>query len=126
MTDSYVVPVEEAMQRLAVIEDYDDGGGPRPCVHTFMSSSFGLMGAHWGVDDARRAFETWGVEEAGEQAQAMKHGLVCIEERSGRKVPVFFETVALPLPRTDAPNAIDAGSAITPQAGHNDQPKEDR
>lgn len=90
----YAVPVDEAVKRLAVVEDYDDGGGPRPCVHTFVSGSFGLMGAHWGVEEARKAFETYGVEESGDQARAMNHGLVCIEDRDGRQVPVFFETKA--------------------------------
>jgi hypothetical protein len=90
-SENYSVPVEEAMQRLAVIEDYDDGNGPRPCVHTFVASGFGLLGAHWGVEETRAAFERWGVETSGEAARAMNHGLAIIE-REPRERAVFFET----------------------------------
>ena len=86
----YAVAVDDAVARLKVIPDYDDGNGPRPCVHTFVESAFGLLGAHWGVEDARLAFETLGVEEAGEDAKSMGHGLVVIRPGKG---PVFFETV---------------------------------
>jgi hypothetical protein len=90
-TEDYSVPVEEAMQRLAVIEDYDDGNGPRPCVHTFVATAFGLLGAHWGLEEARAAFERWGVETSGEGARAMNHGLAIVE-REPRERAVFFET----------------------------------
>jgi hypothetical protein len=83
------VSVDEALKRLAVVEDYDPGDGPKPCVHTFRSSAIGLLGAHWAVEKARQAMEKYGVTESGEQAQAMNHGLVVIDDTS----PVFFETV---------------------------------
>lgn len=93
MTDRWTehpVMVEEAMSRLNVIPDYDDGNGPRPCVHTLIQSTVGLLGAHWGVEAARTVFETFGVEEAGEQARAMGHGLVVTRPSKG---PIFFETL---------------------------------
>lgn len=86
--EDYSVAVEEALDRLAVVEDYDPGDGEQPCVHTFRSTAIALLGAHWSVEDARAAFEKYGVAEAGEQAKAMNHGLVVIDDGG----PVFFET----------------------------------
>jgi hypothetical protein len=89
-TDEKVwVPVDEAISRLAVIEDYDAGNGPEPCVHTFRASMM-LLGAHWSVVDARKAFETYGVEESGPSMQSMGHGLAIVDDDG----PVFFETRA--------------------------------
>ena len=90
MSTEYAVPVEDAMTRLAVVEGYDAGDGPERCVHTFVQSGFGLVGAHWSVSEAERAFREYGVEGAGEQACAMRHGLV-VPNYKGRG-PVFFET----------------------------------
>lgn len=87
------VTVEDAIARLAVVEDYDPGDGPKPCVHTFVAAGFGLIGAHWSIKDARAAFERWGVEEAGPSAVAMDHGLVVVEKEPDRRA-VFFETRA--------------------------------
>lgn len=84
----YAVGIDEARERLDVIEDYDDGGGPRPCVHTFRSGAIGLLGAHWGVEEAIAAMREYGVEESGLDAQAMGHGLVIIDKTG----PVFFAT----------------------------------
>ncbi len=92
MSDEYAVPVDEAMKRLAVQPDYDCGNGPEPCVHTYADSAIALIGAHWSLPDVRAFFEQWGVEESGESAQAMRHGLVVVAE--GGKRTVFFETVA--------------------------------
>lgn|GEM_PF-2002075 len=89
MSDERVeVSVEDALSRLAVIADYDDGNGPRPCVHTFRQSAAGLLGAHWGLDAIRAAMEKHGVSESGPSASGMHHGLVVIDETS----PVFLET----------------------------------
>lgn len=86
------LPVDEAMQRLVVVPEYDAGNGPEPCVHTFIPSGFGMLGAHWSVEKARESMERYGVEEAsGFVASAMGHTLVVVEDRDGRSVPVFFE-----------------------------------
>lgn len=82
------VPVDEAVARLDVTEDYDCGNGPEPCVHTFRETAFGLLGAHWSVEEARAMMEKHGVEESGPAATGMNHGLVVIDENG----PVFFET----------------------------------
>lgn len=83
------IPLEEALARLAVIEDYDPGDGPKPCVHTFRGGS-ALLGAHWSVEEARAAMEKHGVEESGPFMQAMGHGLATMDDTG----PVFFETQA--------------------------------
>lgn len=80
--------VEEAVARLAVIEAYDNGGGPAPCVHTFRVGAL-MLGAHWTVEQARAAFEEHGVAETTDpRMRALGHGL-CIHDNTG---PVFFET----------------------------------
>lgn len=76
------------MARLVVIEDYDSGNGRGPHVHTFRQSAIGLLGAHWGIEQAKEAMEKYGVEEAGEAAKAMGHGIVLIDETG----PLFFES----------------------------------
>lgn len=85
----WVTP-DEAIKRLKVIEDYDQGDGPKPHVHTFATGTGMLLGAHWSVEQARVAFETYGVEEAGPNMEAMGHGLVIVRPSTG---PVFFETL---------------------------------
>lgn len=86
--NEYAVTVEDAMSRLDVLPDYDPGTGPQPCVHTFAQSAVGMLGAHWPLDDVRAYFAQHGVEEAGEQAQAMRHGLVV----TGGGRTIFFAT----------------------------------
>ncbi len=84
------VAVEDALSRLVVDPAYDDGGGPRSCVHTFRSAPFGLLGAYWGLEEVRAAMAKYGVSESGFEATGMKHGLVLIDETG----PVFLETQA--------------------------------
>jgi hypothetical protein len=86
----YAVAVDDALARLKVVDDYDDGAGPRPCVHTFVDTPLALLGAHWPLTKVRAAFERWGVEESGEAASAMGHGLVVVER--DRQRSVFFAT----------------------------------
>lgn len=86
----YALSVEDAMARLEVVAEYDNGSGPQPCVHTFRDSPVGLLGAHWTLSDARAAMETHGVEISGSAATAAKHGVVVIDSTG----PVFFETKA--------------------------------
>lgn len=95
MDAEYAVPIEEALDRLDVIPDYDAGSGPAPCVHTFMQSAVGLLGAHWYLPTVKAAFERWGVEEAGDSASRMNHALVVIKDG---KTPVFFATKAEGVP----------------------------
>jgi hypothetical protein len=83
----YAIEVDEAMSRLVVIEDYDSGNGSGPHVHTYRQAGPMLMGAHWGLEAARKAMEQFGVAEAGESATAMSHGIVVIDDHG----PVFFE-----------------------------------
>lgn len=84
----YTVSVEDAMARLDVIPDYDPGDGPQPCVHTFAQAAFGLLGAHWDLPSVYAWFVAHGVEESGETATAMGHGLVSMGD--GRTL--FFAT----------------------------------
>lgn len=86
----YAVPVEDALQCLDVIPDYDPGDGPKPCVHTLAESSFGLLGAHWDLDSVREFFERHGVEKSGQQATATGHGLVAVDREQRRTI--FFAT----------------------------------
>lgn len=84
------VPVDEAISRLAVVEDYDPGDGPQSCVHTFRAGGI-LVGAHWPVSKVREAFEKWGASESGPVMQGMSHGLAIVDDVG----PVFFETGAV-------------------------------
>jgi hypothetical protein len=90
VSDDYTVPADEAMKCLDVISDYDPGDGPKPCVHTFAQSGLGLLGAHWSVTDLRALMEQHGVQQSGEQASAMHHGLVVI--RPAPHGPLFIAT----------------------------------
>lgn len=85
----YTVPIDEAMRRLDIIPDYDPGDGPKPCVHTFVGGVI-PVGAHWAVEDVRALFEEHGVEESGEMATAMGHGLVVV--RPAPSGPLFIAT----------------------------------
>lgn len=87
--NDYAIPTDEAIARLDVIPDYDPGDGPKPCAHTLIESGIGLLGAHWSVDDLRALFDEHGVEEAGEGATAMGHGLVVLRPDHG---PLFIAT----------------------------------
>ena len=80
--------IDEAVERLAVIEGYDPGDGPQPCVHTFRVGMM-MLGAHWSVEDARAAFEEFGVKETDDSMMVgMNHRLVVRDKTSD----VFFET----------------------------------
>lgn len=84
-----MIPIEDAIARLAVLPDYDPGGGPGPCVHTFRMPAAGiLLGAHWPIDAVRTAMEKFGVEESGPLAAEANHGLVLIDAAG----PLFLET----------------------------------
>jgi hypothetical protein len=87
------VSLDDATKRLEVIPDYDPGDGAGPCVHTFLSGGLGLLGAHWKLDKIRALIEEHGVEESGEQAKAMRHGLVIL--RDGEP-PLFLATKQVP------------------------------
>jgi hypothetical protein len=99
MTAEYAVAIDVALARLVIDPDYDAGNGPGPCVHTFRDGGVALIGAHWYLDDLRAAMERYGVEEAGEAAVSMGHGLVLIDDRG----PLFIE--AKPLPPDDGSKA---------------------
>jgi len=86
--DDYSVSVGEAIGRLAVVEDYDPGDGPKPCVHAIVETAFGMLGAHWSVEKARQLMEECGVATSGPSASAMGHGLVTVRENG----PIFWET----------------------------------
>jgi hypothetical protein len=83
------IPIEDALDRLVVDPAYDCGHGPEPCVHTFLSGAIGLIGAHWSLASVREAMEAHGVEEAGEMATGMGHGLVIL--RPVPPGPLFLE-----------------------------------
>lgn len=97
LSREYEVPVLDALDRLDVIQGYDCGNGPEPCVHTFAQSGIGLLGAHWSLSSIRPFFERWGVHEAGPEATAANHALVVVtdedEDESGRSRTIFFATL---------------------------------
>ena len=78
----YAVPLAEALERLVIQEDYDAGEGPGPHVHTYCSTAFTLIGAHWPLAALRRLIEQRGVEESGPQASATGHPL-CLQDGTG-------------------------------------------
>ena len=86
----YAVAADDAIKRLKVTPDYDDGGGPRDCVHTLVSSAVGLLGAHWGLEEVCDLSRRNGAEEAGPDAASMGHGLVVWRDD---KAPLFVETL---------------------------------
>lgn len=96
---------EDAMARLVVQPDYDDGDGPKPCVHTFVNASGMLLGAHWPLALVREAIEAHGVEEAGGMAAAMGHALVILRPDA----PVFLEArvAADPIEESGSPDDRD-------------------
>lgn len=77
--DPRAVPIEEAIERI--------GRGKH--VHTFMQGGGALIGADHSRSDLIAAMKKYGVEEAGDQARAMKHTLV-IREYGGHG-PLFIE-----------------------------------
>lgn len=60
----------------------------RTKIHTFRNSGFMLIGADWQRRILHAAMRKYGVELSGEQATAMKHGLVLIDDHG----PLFIET----------------------------------
>lgn len=79
--------MDEAIERLDVIEDYDSGGGPEPSVHTFRFKTM-MLGAHWSLDSVRRAFEQYEVVESPEFLRDIGHGLMIVDDVG----PVAFAT----------------------------------
>lgn len=84
----YSVPTDAALAQLDVIPDYDSGGGEGPHVHTFAQSAVGMLGAHWELPEVEAFIREHGAESAGEQARAMRHGLVV----QGEGRTIFFAT----------------------------------
>jgi hypothetical protein len=78
------IPIDDAISRLAVKPDYDDGdaSAPRPCVHTFRNPAPGvIIGAHWGLVELRPHMEKWGVQETVDPDMIkMSHGLMLIDD----------------------------------------------
>lgn len=80
MTDERVqVSLEDALKRIG------DGGE----IHTFRQWAFGLIGADWPREKLIEAIEKYGVEESGQLATSMHHGLVLMDGQG----PLFIETV---------------------------------
>ena len=84
----YRISIEEAMERLDIIPDYDQGDGPEPHVHTLRQAGPALLGAHWQLTEIVAAAEKYGIEEAGMKAEQLKHGLVIIDDNG----PCFLAT----------------------------------
>jgi hypothetical protein len=89
MSAKFPVPFDEAISRLQVIPDYDDGNGARPCVHTFVEGGIALLGAHWGLEEIEELGREFGFEETGGAAKGMNHGLAILRDDNG---PLFLET----------------------------------
>jgi hypothetical protein len=84
----YRISKEDALKRLDINPDYDQGDGPQPHVHTIRQGGPMLVGANWTMDQVEKAIDKYGIEEAGEEAEGMGHGLVLIDDAG----PVFFAT----------------------------------
>jgi len=89
-TEDYSIPLDEALQLLDVIPDYDPGDGPKPCVHTFLNGAWGLVGAHWSVENLTALMQEHGVLLSGEMATRRGHGLVVV--RPEPQAPLFIAT----------------------------------
>lgn len=80
-----VLTLEEAIERLPDKEH----------IHTFLNPAFGLVGADWDRDQvialltkaSKRKDKRKQIQETGDAAQAMGHGLAVFEARG----PVFIE-----------------------------------
>lgn len=59
-------------------------------IHTFRQAGYALIGADWERSEIIKAFQTCKPQLAGEQATAMKHGIVFFDDYGA----VFVETVA--------------------------------
>lgn len=81
------IPVEEAVKRLVIQQDYDNGSGPQPCVHTFRQVGLALFGAHHTLESLRAEMVMWGVDFSGPAASQTGHGLVLIDNLG----PLFIE-----------------------------------
>jgi hypothetical protein len=90
MSEQQIIDADEAIARLDVIPEYDAGNGPGPCVHTFADAAFGLLGAHWYLDDLTEFMRRNVVQASGPMAVGMGHALVVLsDERPG---PLFLAT----------------------------------
>jgi hypothetical protein len=78
-----VVPIDEAIARI----------GDGEMVHTFMQSSFMMLGADHERDTLIAAMRKHGVEDSGASASAMGHTLVIVRYPlgDGRTTPLFIE-----------------------------------
>ena len=94
-----VVPIDEAIKRI----------GRKKHIHTFMSSSYALLGADHERDGLIEKMREKGVEEAGAQACSMGHTLVIVDYVDW--APLFIEAK----PRT-LRSASKAERAVTPAA----------
>ena len=86
----YRVAKEVALEMLDIIPDYDQGDGPEPHVHTMRTVGPVMLGAHWQLTEVEAAIDKYGIEETGEQAKAINHGLVIIDDNG----PLFLATKA--------------------------------
>lgn len=79
---------DQALARLNVVAENDDDGQINSYVHTFIQGGPMLIGADWLLSDVEEEASRYGIEESGEAATAMSHGLVIPRPSD----PVFLET----------------------------------
>jgi hypothetical protein len=85
-TTESALSLGDAIDRLVIQPEYDDGKGPRLCVHTIL----GGLGAHWGLSDIIEAMVEHGVEDAGPTvASSVGHTLVI--QLGGRLGSLYVE-----------------------------------
>lgn len=83
--------VDEAIERLEIVPEYDLGSGVGPHVHCRTNPAPGIfIGAHWPLADVRALFEQHGAQEAGPLATRGGYGVACVTPDGWR----FFETRA--------------------------------
>ena len=84
------VPLDEAIERLVITEDYDPGGqgGPRDCVHTLADGPF-MLGAHHDKAELVETMREKGVENSGPDATAAGYALV-IKDYFKTGAPLFI------------------------------------
>ncbi len=78
--------VDDALDQLVILPDYDPGTGPQPCVHTFRTGGM-MLGAHWTIEKVEAAMKLCGVARllAGGW---MGHDLLVVDSTG----PVLFES----------------------------------
>lgn len=87
-TTKTLIDADDALSLLVVQPEYDAGGGPGPCVHTFRTGTL-MLGAHWALEDVEAAMREHDVYQL--DPAVIDHGLYLVDVTG----PVVFESVSV-------------------------------